>query len=209
MTIGEDFDLLFRLLLGGSSLVVLPEAYYLYRRQFELYSYRLSPDDCGGLVRACEGYLINVPEESRSTCQAKASIAPGKTGPMRNWCRASNPVRSPGQRPMLARHPSLIGASGKIAGRTLRTEHSRSFSRTGRTGDSTCFKKPFEVPCDKFLPHVLPDKESGWTPPIVAALIAKAGHGNARLRARGHAGLHGAWLHPGMEKRGTVAPDEG
>ena len=207
MTIGEDFDLLFRLLLGGSSLAVLPEAYYLYRRHSNSTSYRLSPDDCSGLVRACEGYLNIMPEDLVPLVRRRLQMHQAN----RAYAELVSRLKSgsvAGAAAMLARHPSLIGALARsLAERSAQSTAGRSAEPAEPAID--LFQETVEDPCDEFLPHVLPDKESGWTPAMAAALIAKAGHGNARLRARGHAGLHALGYVPGWKSAELLPPEEG
>src|SRR5690606_13243802 len=50
LRIGEDYDLLLRLLLGGARMVVVPEPYYLYRRHTASTSHRLSVPDMEAMV---------------------------------------------------------------------------------------------------------------------------------------------------------------
>jgi len=50
LRIGEDYDLLLRLLLGGARMVVVPEPYYLYRRHTASTSHRLSVSDMEAMV---------------------------------------------------------------------------------------------------------------------------------------------------------------
>ncbi|MFN4210366.1 MAG: hypothetical protein ACK4G5_07350, partial [Devosia sp.] len=50
LRIGEDFDLVLRLLLAGATMVVLPEPYYLYRRHSGSISHRLSVTDLAAML---------------------------------------------------------------------------------------------------------------------------------------------------------------
>lgn len=50
LRIGEDFDLILRLLLEGARMLVVPEPFYLYRRHSESISHRLSVGDMEAMV---------------------------------------------------------------------------------------------------------------------------------------------------------------
>ncbi|WP_083983039.1 glycosyltransferase family 2 protein [Devosia soli] len=50
LRIGEDYDLLLRLLLEGASMLVVPEPYYLYRRHSGSISHRLSVPDMEAML---------------------------------------------------------------------------------------------------------------------------------------------------------------
>lgn len=50
LTIGEDYDLLLRLLLRGARLSIVPEPWYLYRRHDRSYSHRLSQSDLRAMI---------------------------------------------------------------------------------------------------------------------------------------------------------------
>jgi len=50
LRIGEDYDLILRLLLDGAHMVVVPEPYYLYRRHSGSISHRLSVSDMQAMV---------------------------------------------------------------------------------------------------------------------------------------------------------------
>ncbi|MEM1274563.1 MAG: glycosyltransferase family 2 protein [Pseudomonadota bacterium] len=50
LQVGEDFDLLLRLVLAGARFAVIPHAYYLYRRHAQSISHRLSEDAARQMV---------------------------------------------------------------------------------------------------------------------------------------------------------------
>ncbi len=50
LRIGEDFDLILRLLLDGGRMLVVPEPFYLYRRHSQSISHRLSVSDMEAMV---------------------------------------------------------------------------------------------------------------------------------------------------------------
>ena len=50
LRIGEDYDLVLRLLLDGASMAVVPEPYYLYRRHSGSISHRLSVADLAAMI---------------------------------------------------------------------------------------------------------------------------------------------------------------
>ncbi|MDB5529764.1 MAG: Beta,3-glucosyltransferase [Devosia sp.] len=66
LRIGEDYDLVLRLLLAGASMSILPEPYYLYRRHSGSISHRLSVADLEAMLisqTVMRAWLGNVPEE--------------------------------------------------------------------------------------------------------------------------------------------------
>jgi succinoglycan biosynthesis protein ExoO len=66
LRIGEDYDLVLRLLLAGASMAVLPEPYYLYRRHSGSISHRLSVADLEAMLisqTVMRAWLGSVPPE--------------------------------------------------------------------------------------------------------------------------------------------------
>jgi succinoglycan biosynthesis protein ExoO len=52
LRIGEDYDLILRLLLAGATMAVLPEPYYLYRRHSGSVSHRLTVADLAAMINS-------------------------------------------------------------------------------------------------------------------------------------------------------------
>lgn len=59
LRIGEDFDLIVRLMLAGANYHFLPVTTYYYRRHSGSTSYRLTPADLEGLITATRGYMAH------------------------------------------------------------------------------------------------------------------------------------------------------
>ncbi len=57
LRIGEDYDLVLRLLLAGASMVVAPEPYYLYRRHSGSISHRLSIADLAAMIESQDAMM--------------------------------------------------------------------------------------------------------------------------------------------------------
>ena len=65
LRIGEDYDLVLRLLLAGAGMVVVPEPFYLYRRHGASISHRLSSADVTAMI-----------ERQQALCIAAAPLPP-------------------------------------------------------------------------------------------------------------------------------------
>ena len=57
LRIGEDYDLVLRLLLAGARMVVVPEPYYLYRRHSGSISHRLAVADLSAMVESQDAMI--------------------------------------------------------------------------------------------------------------------------------------------------------
>jgi succinoglycan biosynthesis protein ExoO len=76
LRIGEDYDLLLRLLLDGAGMFVLPEPYYLYRRHNGSISHRLKPSDLRAMIDqqvALTRRITDLPPELSSAFTARLS----------------------------------------------------------------------------------------------------------------------------------------
>ena len=205
MTIGEDYDLLFRLLLVGVKMAVLPEAYYLYRRHSGSISYRLRPEDCESMIVAGERYLDMVPNELAPLVRQRLLmhehardfaelVVQLKSGSLRGAAAA------------LFRQPGLVRPLAKaFAERNTRGRNGQSAG----TGETTVSFFDGEMVGQKEDHFPLPREETGWTPAQVAALVAKAGRGNAHLRAYGRAGLEALGYLPGWKSAELASPANG
>jgi succinoglycan biosynthesis protein ExoO len=110
LTIGEDYDLLLRLLLRGGRLSIVPEPWYLYRRHDGSYSHRLSRDDLKAMMASQRRFMA---AEGPFPADVAAAFRQ-RMSDLRRALRfeelvagikAHDPGRTAG---LLARHPSLI-----------------------------------------------------------------------------------------------------
>jgi succinoglycan biosynthesis protein ExoO len=60
LRIGEDYDLILRLLLAEAAMVVVPQPYYLYRRHSGSISHRLSVSDLAAMIRSQEALMAEL-----------------------------------------------------------------------------------------------------------------------------------------------------
>lgn len=57
LRIGEDYDLVLRLLLGGARLLIVPEPWYFYRRHESSFSHRNSVADLEAMIASQRGFM--------------------------------------------------------------------------------------------------------------------------------------------------------
>lgn len=74
LRIGEDFDLVSRLLLAGARLRYLPQATYYYRKHDASTSHRLARSDVEGLLAAAQRYEGRVPGERAAIAARCANL---------------------------------------------------------------------------------------------------------------------------------------
>jgi succinoglycan biosynthesis protein ExoO len=209
MTVGEDFDMLFRAILAGARLAVLPEAYYFYRRHRASISHRLSEADAAGMVRASEdlravadGRLAGLLDRRRAL-HARA----GRFAALIRALKEGDLLRA---LPLLAREPGLV----LPLARALREGAARRASRSVRAEDTgpLCLlgeSEPAETMRAAVRALRVPEDASLWTPDRAARLSGLAGDGSARLEARGRAGLEALGYVPGWAEATLFPPDGG
>ena len=76
LRIGEDYDLVLRLLIDGAAMVVVPEPYYLYRRHRGSISHRLSVADLTAMVASQDemvGRMTDIPASLTGAFAARRS----------------------------------------------------------------------------------------------------------------------------------------
>lgn len=208
LTVGEDFDFLLRILLGGACIAVLPEAYYLYRRHAESISHRLSGAAIDAMLKASEALREEVPPEllnllerrrnSQVTQKKFTALVEALKGR-----RASDALR------ILAATPSL----GAPLSRSVIEHVSRRFRsrQEVRTVSHFSLAARDDGGADP-LPYTrlrVPSEPADWTPARAATLIARTGSGPVRLRAHGRAGLDALGYVPGWEAAELIAPRSG
>jgi succinoglycan biosynthesis protein ExoO len=70
LRIGEDYDLVVRLLRGGASFAFLPAAWYFYRRHSASISFRLADSDLSALITAADRFQAALPAQLTEALQA-------------------------------------------------------------------------------------------------------------------------------------------
>ncbi len=211
LTVGEDFDLLFRVLIAGADLVVLPEALYLYRRHSASISHRLSEDDLQGMLRAIDDLRHEMPEamEPLSDLLEMRRRGMAQTARFAELVRRMKSRDGGGAARMVAETPGLIvplaRAAGERVGRRLQT--------TSAGKGCPCLELVSEAQEIPLTPHfrrlVVPAAPSGWTAARAAGLVAEAGQGDARLRVHGRAGLDALGYVPGWAMAELFPPEDG
>jgi succinoglycan biosynthesis protein ExoO len=208
MTVGEDFDLLVRAVLGGAALAVLPEAYYLYRRHADSISHRLSARNVEGMIRAGDELTENLPQgletlmEQRRRMQVRA----------RDFAALVEKLKGPGKGLALrdlARNPALAQPLVQACRERLARRFSRRPGSAGATDLSLLGENTTSDETGSFREWRVPDEASGWTPARAAELAAAAGAGPIRLRAHGRAGLEALGYVPGWAEAELIPPENG
>lgn len=110
LTIGEDYDLVLRLLLRGARLSIVPEPWYLYRRHSGSYSHRLSRDDLKAMIASQRRFMA---AEGPFRDDIAAALRQRMSGLLRALrfedLVAGIKAHDPGHTAaLLTRHPSLI-----------------------------------------------------------------------------------------------------
>lgn len=206
MTVGEDFDLVFRLLLAGARMAVVPDVLYFYRRHSASISHRLRAQDSEAMLRATMGYAQ----------QASGSLLPLIERRMRfheeardyaHLVEALKAFDVASATRAIARRPTHLWSLGRSVRERLARK--KSEGAPDELPSITLVAEGREVQGDGFEPFAIPDDAEGWSPDGVAALLGRVGFGNARLRARGRAGLEALGYVPGWESVELAAPDDG
>ena len=208
MTVGEDFDLLFRVLLGGARLAVLPEAYYLYRRHAHSISHRLSEAAAAGMVRATLDLVSRAPDELRDLLEQRRRMHLRAEKFAALVQRLKGPDRSSALR-MLVDEPALVlplaRAGWENFGRKLRGQDAATTAvRLSLLGEGSSADD-----AETFRKILVPEGNSGWTPARAAHLAAVAGAGPLTVRAHGRAGLEALGYLPGWDEAELFPPTDG
>ncbi len=211
LKVGEDFDLLLRVLLTDAKLAILPDAYYLYRRHSASISHRLSEENARGMLRAIDDLRGDFPEATH----ALSGLLDQRRRMLERTARFAEIVRrlkvGQGQRAMrmIIKTPHLAvplaRAAGERIGRSLR---GRPGGRGSRCLDLVPEAQDLRT-TPRFTRIAVPELPSGWTAERAATLAAKAGTGSARLRVHGRAGLEALGYVPGWAKAELVPPADG
>jgi succinoglycan biosynthesis protein ExoO len=206
MSVGEDFDLLLRLVLSGARMAVLPQPWYLYRRHAGSISHRLAGRDIAGMLHAIEALFTEFPDqvgvihaELQAWCgrlhraarfaELVAQLKGGEVG------RAAR---------LLVRHPHVAGPllrsalehAGRRLPRVVRARPEESLVLTERVAKAP---RVFTVP----------GPDAPWTSVRAAALADRTGSGQCVLRAEGRAGLNALGHVPGWRLAELVPPEDG
>lgn len=159
LRIGEDFDLVLRLLLAGATMVVLPEPYYLYRRHSGSISHRLSVTDLAAMLDSQHAMTLRLGALSAPLAAAFAARhAQLQHGLAFERLVAAIKGRKPAQAlSLLARHPRLAMRLGRafIEGRR------RSVAAPGLSPVNALQLGPSGLR----VPDYIPVADMDWTAP--------------------------------------------
>jgi succinoglycan biosynthesis protein ExoO len=204
MTVGEDLDLLLRVLMSGARAAVLPRPWYLYRRHRASVSHRLGLADIAGMERALDMLRAEMPE-------AVAGLGPvlddwrrlvgrsGRFAALVAELKARDMGRA-GRR--LARDPRLALPLARAAMEGARRRLPRG---TGRAMPERLTLTAEPAAGD----FTVPERPEDWDGTRAAALTARTGSGRLDLRAVGKPGLEALGYVPGWRLAELVAPRDG
>jgi succinoglycan biosynthesis protein ExoO len=211
LTVGEDYDLVLRMLIAGARYALLPDPTYLYRRHAASVSHRLSAAAAAAILAA----------HDRVSEAAPAGLAPALAGRRPGLVRAlayarlveAVKARRAGRAAlMLAKRPALAGMLARSLGERLSRAPDSPGARAGApirlgTGLPLSRVAPLSVPCT-----APPAQGGAWeTPPaeMAAALSALSERHHLRPETLDAAGAWAVWLlpeaYPGPEETGAEA----
>lgn len=204
MTVGEDLDLLLRLVLSGARAAVLPRPWYLYRRHRASVSHRLVLADVAGMERALALLRAEMPG-------AEAALGPA----LDDWralvarsagfaalvaeLKARNMARA-GRRLAGAPRLALPLARAAAEGTLRRMQRHRPAARDDRL---TLAVHP------RNGGFAVPERPEDWDGPLAASLAARTGAAPMDLRAEGRPGLEALGYVPGWRSADLIAPRDG
>jgi len=206
MSVGEDFDLLLRLVLSGACMAVLPRPWYLYRRHAGSISHRLATRDIAGMLDAIEGLFTDFADQS-GTIRAELLAWRGRLH--RDALFAEFVAHLKGR--AFGRAARLLALHPHVAGPLLRSalEHvGRRVPRMRRAGPAEAVLLT-ERPAMAARVFTVPGVGAVWTPALAAALADRTGSGRCVLRAEGRAGLNALGYVPGWQLAELVPPMDG
>ncbi|MEM9754868.1 MAG: glycosyltransferase [Pseudomonadota bacterium] len=205
MTVGEDFDLLMRLVLSGAGTVILPDAYYLYRRHAASTSHRLSEADVAGMEGALQAMERDFPAEAASLAPALAHRRRMLTHE-RAFAVLVARIKArafPAAIGVLLGQPSLIGSLVRSGvdrlHRSLRPFRNAAPLSPVTLAPDTSGAATISIP---------PDRD-GWSARKVAELAKRTGGGSGYVRTSGRAGLHALGFVPGWRAAELSPPEDG
>ncbi|MBF9030317.1 glycosyltransferase [Rhodobacterales bacterium HKCCE3408] len=205
MTVGEDFDLLLRLFVSGSTGVVVPQAHYLYRRHGSSISHRLAEADVVGMLQALRdlehdfpdaaGALGNAINARRKALQRELTFA-GLVSRIKAG-DATGAVKTMIRQPQLSVPLARAGIEG--------------WSRRMASRSVPSPTAPVTLSLQQRGPDVVPIKAApdDWSASDVAAFVARTGAGAGHIRASGRAGLHALSYVPGWRAAELSPPEDG
>jgi succinoglycan biosynthesis protein ExoO len=210
LRIGEDYDLVLRLLLAGAAMRVVPEPFYLYRRHSASISHRLAPDDIAAMLARQHALLARSgslqPGLARAFARRAAQLETGlayehlvASIKARRWLEAAGRLwQRPGQ---IAR----LWTSFQEKRARRRAPTARALSPLLMLGDAQRMDGHEEVP-----PY-LPTADSKWTAAqfrhVWRELAGRRGIGAVRCLPLDRAGLYAAGFIPEAEVAPLVLPE--
>jgi succinoglycan biosynthesis protein ExoO len=210
LRIGEDYDLVLRLLLAGATMRVVPEPFYLYRRHSASISHRLAPDDIAGMLERQRALLARrgslEPDLAKAFARRAAQLETGlayehlvaSIKARRLFEAAGRLLQRPGQ---IVRLWTSLGE--KLARRG--SPAARALSPLLMLGDSQ------RVDGNEEVPPYLPTEDSTWTAArfrhVWRELAGRRGIGAVRCLPLDRAGLYAAGFIPEAEVAPLVLPE--
>jgi succinoglycan biosynthesis protein ExoO len=207
LPIGEDFDLLLRLALGGARIAVLPEPWYLYRRHGRSSSHRMTPDQAaaietaiGELEEAHVDWAVAAAPELRAwRARLRRARAFGElVRALKDGALRSGSAR-------LARRPALAADLLRAATEGLR----RRLVRPGPAGDGRAVILATQPVGGEGVFFAVPETGEGWDGTRAAGLARLTGSGQRHLRAVGRPGLRALEHVPGWRLAEIIDPAGG
>lgn len=210
LRIGEDYDLVLRLLLAGARMHVVPEPWYLYRRHAGSISHRLSAGDVAAMIdnqrRLVERQGPFPPTVSAALAERMARLA--RSHAYERLVAAIKSRNAAGAAALLASNPQLLANLWRsLADRRRRTAtppwrraDALRELRLGATGETG--------PARRRVPDYRPPSAADWTGAADRAFwaeLADLGRENLRVVCEDAAGLYAAGFIP-AENIELVAP---
>ncbi|NNL36194.1 MAG: glycosyltransferase family 2 protein [Silicimonas sp.] len=205
MSVGEDFDFLFRLLLAGAKMAVLAEGYYLYRRHPGSISHRLGEEDAAGMVRSVDDLMATGPAALSDLLAARRRMHLSAL----NFARLVRLLKSRrvgAAIQLMARHPGLARPLLRSARESVRRRLPVPRQDTAKL-DLLISASTAEA--DGYEPVAIPGGTDCWPLAEVSRLVEKAGRAPSILRAHGRAGLEALGYCPGWQQADLIAPEDG
>jgi len=210
LRIGEDYDLVLRLLLAGAVMRVVPEPFYLYRRHSASISHRLAPADMSAML-----------EQQRALTARAGVLAPGlarafarRAAQLEKGLAYEHLVASINARRLFDAMGGLLQHPGQIA--RLWTSLNEKWARrrppaAGGLSPLLMLGGARKMDGSEAVPPYLSTEDSDWTSAkfrhVWRDLAARRGVGAVRCLPLDRAGLYAAGFIPEAEVAPLVPPE--
>lgn len=200
LRIGEDYDLVLRLLLSGANMLVVPEPYYLYRRHSGSISHRLSvPDMEAMLARQVDLLKSNGPLTATLAAAFQRRIATLRQG--LSYERLVAAIKARRMAPVVT---ELAKNPGHVARLWRSFREGRSRRSTPRAQPTVVAPKTLSLGSTS-LPVYIPTEVTDWSAPRPRKIWRDlAAHQGAGVLVADAAGRYAAGFIP--EAQVTAAP---